>query len=209
MTTMVACILRPQFQLAAILVASFVGGTVGCSASTSLGPEPNPPGSVLIGGPCNALKNRESEMGPVALFVEIARVQIEAPIPERLATSTVVAAQIAGVQLEPGEPARAPWRTCLDQRCTTEREATLTLRILGLPTDPSVPLSLEVKVESGSEPPQLANVRTRNQESALVNLSRSPAGETFIITPYYLFAPKQKSMETLMQCRAAQNSALH
>jgi hypothetical protein len=52
------------------------------------------------------------------------------------------------------------------------------------------------------EKPQRAVVQTMNQEPAVAKFTGAPPWETIVVTPYYLFEPKQESLRILHACTA-------
>ena len=135
------------------------------------------------------------------MFVEVASVSspLDSPLRERLAAPVEVD-QVAGVLVDVGKPASGPWSTCADPSCATAREDTLTVNLRNLPADPSAPVELEL--ELGKASPKRATIRTGSQEPALAVLSEPPARGAVVVTPYYLFEPKEESLKLLQQCRS-------
>lgn len=196
---------RSPFRLMPGLAASFIGLTVGCGSGAATRREPTTADrSVLIGRPCDALKVTASDRVPVGMFVEVASVisPNQPPRRERLIARDVEAGQVAGVLLETSEARSAPWRTCLNQACTLEQEGILTVRIVSLPTNPSEPVTLEVELGAEDALAERAMVRTGNQETVVAELAPPLEQGAVVVTPYYLFEPKQDSLQSLMQCKS-------
>lgn len=201
---------RTPLRLLPGLASIFIGWTVGCGSGAAIRQEPTTANrSVLIGRPCDALKVTDPERAPIGIFVEVANVisPIERPLRERLTAPDVEADQVAGILLELNEPRNAPWRTCLNEACTLEQEGALTVRIVNLPTNPSEPVILEVELRAEGALPQRAMVRTGNQEPAVTELVPQLEQGGVVVTPYYLFEPKQESLQSLMQCKSERNAS--
>jgi hypothetical protein len=56
-----------------------------------------------------------------------------------------------------------------------------------------------VEIAPPDGPPRRAVIQAGNQEPTLANVS-GIAGESIIVTPYYLFDPKNESLALLHQC---------
>ncbi len=140
------------------------------------------------------------------MFVEVASVlsPLDSSLRERLAAPVEVD-RVAGVLLELGKPTSGPWSTCAAPACSTEREDALIVSIRNPPADPSAPVELELTL--GKDSPKHATIRTGSQEPALAVLSEPPARGSVVVTPYYLFEPKDESLQLLQQCKSQRASA--
>lgn len=198
------------FHLMPKLAASVIRWTsFGCTGVAASQHEPTTANrSVLIARPCDALKVTDPERAPIGIFVEVANVisPMVPPLRDGWSADRVEADQVAGILLELNEPRNAPWRTCLNEACTLEQEGVLTVRIVNLPTNPSEPVSLEVELRAEGALARRAMVRTVNQEPAVAELTPPVETGGVVVTPYYLFEPKQESLQSLMQCKSERHA---
>ena len=77
-------------------------------------------------------------------------------------------------------------------------DASLQVSVSQAPTDASTPVELQLSFRSGDRQPRRLSVTTTDQEPVLASLTTPQ--QTVVITPYYLFEPKQESMGKLLQC---------
>lgn len=190
-----------------VLAAALFTGALGCGGGAAIQPAQAPvKQSVLIARSCEGLKEQASKGAPVAVFVEIADVlsPLDSSLRERLAAPVEVD-QVAGVLIDIGKPTSGPWNMCVDAACAIERKDTLSVRMNDLPTDPSAPMELEL--ELGKDSPKRATIRTGSQEPALAVFSEAPGRGAVVVTPYYLFEPKDESLRLLQKCKSQRDSA--
>lgn len=193
----------------AILLVSAVGcGTTQHDQPPARAPMQAPP--AFIARPCQPLQQKAAAGAPVALLVQVASVSspMQQPLRSWLADHAVEAHNVAGVLVEPSATGTSPWGECVDAACSENREARLTMRVQNLPADGSAPAVLEIEIASPGSAARRAVVQAGNQEPTLANLS-GVAGESIVVTPYYLFDPKKESLALLHQCtsRDAQRPA--
>lgn len=154
----------------------------------------------FIARPCKALQQK-ARGTPVGMIVQVASISspVEQPLRTWLASPAVDAHNIAGVLVEQGKPASTGWGQCTDATCSAQRDARLTVRVPTLPTDASEVAVLEMEITAPQIPAHRAVVQAKDQTPTVAALS-SVAGESIIVTPYFLFDPKKESMKLLGQC---------
>jgi hypothetical protein len=137
------------------------------------------------------------------VFVEVADVtsKVEQPLEEWLATHPVEVRQVAHVMVptEQGKQSAAPWQ-CSDPNCPRNGATELMVSVSSLPSDSVTPISLQLTF-SGDDGSSVSTVTTGNQTPAVVKPAAPPGSSTVIVTPYYLFAPKDQSVKDLMGCK--------
>jgi hypothetical protein len=182
---------------------TFVICTVGCSGANTNQAVVAPVENVFIARPCAALKEWGLNHSPVGLFIEIANVSspVESPLRDWLKVHPVKAHHVGGMMLEGDKPTNGPWGICENQSCTSQRDGTVSARVLVLPNDPAAPIDLQLELTIGNDAPMRTIVRTGNQEPAIAAFSAPHAWGTTIVTPYYVFEPKQESLSILLQCK--------
>ncbi|HMI87736.1 MAG TPA: hypothetical protein VK550_26800 [Polyangiaceae bacterium] len=190
---------RPSAVSAALFVLSIVGcGTTQQQASSRTAKEVP---RALIARPCVPLQQKAVTGAPVAMLVQVASISspIEQPLRPWLDHHAVETHNLAGILVEQGTPAIAPWGECVDAGCSALREAKLRVHVQSLPANSSAPAVLEVEIESPNAAPKRAIVQAGNQAPTLADLT-SAAGESIVVTPYYLFDPKKDSLDLLHAC---------
>ncbi|MGC4067971.1 MAG: hypothetical protein QM784_25640 [Polyangiaceae bacterium] len=180
--------------------------TFGCSGAAAVNTQARSPESrVLIARACPALKEPPPSTQLVSMFVEVADVSsiVEEPLDTWLATHPVEVSQVAHVMvpMELGKQVTAPWRDCRDPECPTETRAQLTVSASTLPGNVVTPVTLQLTFTDGREGRSVAVVTTGNQTPAVAKPTVPRGSSTVVVTPYYLFAPKDQSVEDLMQCK--------
>lgn len=177
-----------------LALVALSGLTQGCghghtpSAATA-SQQPDHDSRVTIARSCAALKQRASGSPPAAVFVEVAHVRapVSAPLREHLAEPVSVS-HVAGIMLEPDRPASSPWGAA---------PQTLTVRWHEASSAPS-----ELELEIDSDPSSRTTVRLDDQEPTLATRLQPGHEGAIVVTPYYLFAPKEESLQLLQRCRA-------
>lgn len=159
---------------------------VGCGAAGASPAAPRAAAAaemVRIAAPCDGL---ETGAAPVALFVEVVEVRSKPASLSRVSRDQV--SRLAGVLIDGSGPVTVPGGE--------ERESPWTVRALRLPASSGDPVELELR--SSDDPAGPALWSTTNQAAKELSY---PGGRSVVVTPYYLFEPRQESLETLRQCK--------
>jgi hypothetical protein len=186
----------------AIMVSELL---IGCAGSATGESPPRVPEKqrAYIAGSCAELKEQTSTAAPVGMLLEVADVvePIRAPVKDWLSTHPVEVHHVAkiSVPMTPNTPVQGPFGTCLDRACSKAEDATLEVIVISAPADHSAPVELQLNFKSANGQSRPLSVKTTDQEPVLASLT-APPEQTVVITPYYLFEPKQHSMGLLMQC---------
>jgi len=185
----------------------------GCARSATEQPTRAPEAQrAYIGAGCAAMKEHTADAAPVGILLEVADVvePIGAPARDWLSAHPVEVHHVAKISLPmtPNTRITSPFGTCLDRRCTKAEDTQLEVLMKNGPANASAPLQLQLTFTSGSGAPRHLSIETSDQQPALASTT-SPE-QTVVVTPYYLFEPKQHSMALLMQCAAqAPTAAQH
>ena len=187
--------------LFAIVCAAGCAGSAGAAAHEVREPRQD---EVMIAKVCGTLDAESSGKTPVAVFVEIANVTatLDPPLRARL-QSPVRVKQVAGILLDGGSRSIGEWSRCIDPSCTDEREETLTLTAVRLPTSGRDDVELEVIVGSAGDA-RTARVRGADQEPHVAAVGSTTG--SVVVTPYYLYQPREASLRTLQRCKATNAS---
>ncbi len=176
----------------------------GCAGNTMRQPEraaEAPRAYIAI--PCATLKEQGAKAVPVGILLEVADVvePIGAPIKGWLSAHQVEVHHVAKVfvPLTENAPVQGPFGTCLDPSCSEAQDATLEVIVTSAPRNASAPVELQLSVVPENGEARQISVATTDQEPVLVSLTTSPT-QTLVITPYYLYEPKQRSLGLLIQC---------
>jgi len=177
--------------------------STGCAANATSKPAQSPTAErVYIAGACPAMKEQPAEAIPVGILLEVADVAEPTGIPLKdwLAAHPVETHHIAKISLPAATnvPAQSPFGTCLDRACSQNEDATLEVVVKTAPTAATTPVELELTFSAGHRPPRRLSIKTGDQEP--VSGSLTTPEQTVIVTPYYLFEPKQESMGKLLHC---------
>ena len=202
---------RSPLQFVAIAAAGLLSELLsGCTASATRQPAAVPAKQrAHIGEPCAALKEQHVGAVPVGILLELADVvePVGVPIKDWLATHSVEVHHLAriSVPMTGSTPVAGPFGTCLDRTCSESEDATVQVTVTKIPADTSAPVELQLDFTSGNGRPRRLWVRTADQEPVLESLA-TPPEQTLVITPYYLFDPRQHSLELLTQCAYSRTS---
>ena len=189
-------------SIAAVIVLSEL--SIGCTGS-AMGQSSRVPEKqrAYIASSCATLKEQTSTAAPVGMLLEVADVvePIGAPVKDWLSTHSVEVHHVAriSVPMTVNTPVQSPFGTCLDRACSKAEDATLEVIVTTAPTDHSAAVELQLNFKLGNGQPRSLSVKTTDQESVLASLT-TPPEQTVVITPYYLFEPKQHSLALLMEC---------
>jgi len=177
--------------------------STGCASKATNEPA-RPPAAqrAYIARPCPAMKEQPAEAIPVGVLLEVADVTepTGVPLKDWLAAHPVQVHHVAKLLLPAAinVPTQSPFGTCLDRACSQSEDATLEVTIKTAPTAASAQVELALNVSSDHRPPRRLSIKTGDQEP--VSASLTAPEQTVIITPYYLYEPKQESMGKLLQC---------
>ena len=202
---------RSPLQFVAIAAVSLLSQlSIGCTASATRQPAAVPDKQrAHIGEPCAALKEQHVGAVPVGILLEVADVvePVGSPIKDWLATHSVEVHHVAriSVPMTANTPVSGPFGTCLDRTCSEAEDTTVQVTVTKIPTDASAPVELQLDFTSGNGRPRRLSVRTGDQEPVLESLT-TPPEQALVITPYYLFDPRQHSLELLTQCATSRTS---
>lgn len=190
------------FSIASVIGLSALGS--GCASATN---EPaRVPGERegYIARPCTPLKAQASRGVPIALALEVADVEeaIGTPIKEWLAVHPVQLHSVAKfiLPLTSTTPADGDSNNCSGRACGKSVDGTLEVSVGSAPLVPSAPVELQLVLSANGETRRLT-VSTTDQEPVLVPFT-TVQKRTLVLMPYYLFEPKQQSLDVLFQCAA-------
>ncbi|HYQ46311.1 MAG TPA: hypothetical protein VER11_30285 [Polyangiaceae bacterium] len=195
--------LRRLTALALVTVLSEMA--LGCARAANQPASTPDEQRVLIARPCASARAQSSRGVPVGLVLEVANVAepIGAPIKGWLAAHPVRIHGVARLvlQLPANTPAQGPFGICSEPACATSEDATLEVSVTGAPTDAAGPVELQLTITSANGSSRRLSVKTTDQEPAGVSVTTAPK-QALVVTPYYLFEPREQSLEQLMQCAA-------
>jgi len=200
----------PNRFVSAVAVTLLAELSTGCTARAAREPAAVPEKQrAYIAEPCAALKEQQPGAVPVGILLEVADVvePIGVPIKGWLATHSVEVHHLAriSVPVTASTPVSGPFGTCLDRTCSQAEDATVQVTVIKIPTDASAPVELELDFTSGNGRPRRLSVEAADQEPVFKSLA-TPPEQAVVITPYYLFEPRQRSLELLAQCASSRVS---
>jgi hypothetical protein len=192
-------------SVAAVIL--FSGLSTGCTASATRQPVSVPEKQrAYIAEPCATLKQQGAEAVPVGMVLEVADVAepLGVPVKDWLAAHSIEVHHVAkiSVPMTVGAVVRSPFGACLDRTCSEAEDGALEVTVAKVPTDVSKQVELQLDFTSKSGGPRRLSVKATNQEPVLEALA-GPSDQTVVITPYYLFEPKQHSLDLLLQCASS------
>ncbi|MET0793664.1 MAG: hypothetical protein ABW061_19245 [Polyangiaceae bacterium] len=156
------------------------------------------------------MKERTSTAAPIEVLLEVADVvePIGTPVKDWLSTHPVEVHHVVriSVPMTTKTPVQGPFGTCLDRVCSKAEDATIEVNVTAVPADQSAVVELQLNFKSGNGQSRPLSVKTTDQEPVLASLTTRPE-QTVVITPYYLFEPKQQSLGLLLQCASRKPTA--
>lgn len=186
-------------------VVGLAGLASGCGSAPSEPARAPDEHSGHIAGPCAPLKEQGSRGVPVAIVLEVADVEdaIGTPIKDWLAVHPVRLHSVAKfiLPLKPTTPPDGSSNDCQGRACGKSVDGTLEVSVTGVPTAASEPVQLHLARTLADGATRRLSVKTTDQEPVLASFTTVPK-QTFVLMPYYLFEPKQQSMDLLLQCAA-------
>ena len=192
---------RPSASIVSIVLLSKL--FIGCASATSKSVEAPQEQRAYIARSCAALKEPTSRAAPVGIVLEVADIEepIAAPIKDWLAVHSVQTHHLAELALPMAvnTPVRGPYGICLERTCTSQQDGTIDVVALRLPADALAAVELQLDFTFGNGQPRRLSVKATNQEPILASFTTRPK-LTLVITPYYLFEPRQRSLKLLAQC---------
>lgn len=200
-----ACL--PRAAACTVIGLAFAGPLSGCGTRARQPAATVPSAQVVYAGrPCAPLRIQSEPSAPIAVFLEVVDVEGEvgSPATAWLAAHAVSAHSVSGLYLPMTAAAEvsSPFGVCLDGLCSKRRDGAL--RIVGSagrPANASEPVSLELDVPASDGTSRQFSVKAGDQDPVVI-ASATPAKQTLVITAYYLYAPRERSLSLLAGCVA-------
>jgi len=105
--------------------------------------------------------------------------------------------------LTPTATADDPSGDCRERACGKSVDGTLEASVTSAPAAAFAPVELHLARTLADGVTHRLSVKTTDQEPILASFMTAPE-QNLVLVPYFLFEPKQQSMELLLQCAASE-----
>lgn len=189
-------------SIASLLLLS--GLSAGCAETATEEPARAPKSEpIYLARPCAPMKEQPPAAVPVGMILEVADVlePVGKPIKDWLSKHPVQTHHVAKISLETmtGTTVPGPFGTCSDPDCSTSEDTSLEVTVTKAPTEASAPVELQLILTMKDGQKRSLSIKTTDQEPILASFA-TPPEQTVVVTPYYLYDPKQHSMGLLLEC---------
>jgi hypothetical protein len=196
---------RSRWLLTTASAVALIALASGCAGATNEPARAPDERSGYIARACPQLKEQSSRGVPAEISLEVADLDepIGTPIKDWLAAHPVRLNSVAKfiLPLMPLRPGQVSSDPCLERACGESVDGTLRVSVTTVPSSASAVVELQLERTLLDGTTRRLSVKTVDQHPVLASFTTTPK-QTLVVTPYYLFAPRQQSMELLFQCAA-------